>query len=145
ESAADMYAAVMDIIDGADAFISAAAVSDYRPREATADKIKKSDTDTTLALTRTRDINTTDARDYPDDATLSLAAETTDREVAALGKRRCKGLEWVAGNIVGPGHAFGHEENALFVSWEGGDTHLPQTDKNALAERLTAMIGERLT
>src|SRR5699024_6694226 len=76
ESAADMYAAVMDIIDGADAFISAAAVSDYRPREATADKIKKSDTDTTLALTRTRDIIATVARDYPDVFTLGFAAET---------------------------------------------------------------------
>src|SRR5699024_847909 len=48
ESAADMHAGVMDAIDGADIFIGAAAVADYRPLEVADDKIKKSDNDSLL-------------------------------------------------------------------------------------------------
>lgn len=144
ESAADMHAAVMDAIDDADIFIGAAAVADYRPVEAADEKIKKSDGDSTLRLTRTRDVIADVAHGHPDVFTLGFAAETNDMEQAARGKRERKRLNMVAGNVVGPGRAFGREDNALYVCWDGGDTHMDRADKSQLATRLVAMIAERM-
>ena len=52
QSAADMHAAVMAVIDSADIFIGAAAVADYRPATTAADKIKKSDGESKLERPR---------------------------------------------------------------------------------------------
>jgi len=144
QSAADMHAAVFDVIETADIFIGAAAVADYRPATTAADKIKKAEGDTSLALTRTRDIIADVARDYPQLFTLGFAAETTDMENSARSKRERKHLSMVAGNVVGPEHAFGRDDNALFVVWEGGEQELAQASKAALAEQLVALVAERL-
>lgn len=146
QSAADMHAAVMDAIGNVDVdvFIGAAAVADYRPSTTAADKIKKADGDTHLALTRTRDIIAEVARDHPRLFTLGFAAETTDMEAHARDKRERKNLSMVAGNVVGPENAFGRDDNALFVVWDGGEQQLAQASKAALAEQLVALIAERL-
>ena len=49
-SARDMYAAVMDRFDAADIVIKSAAVSDYRPKEAAVQKMKKTDGDMVIQL-----------------------------------------------------------------------------------------------
>lgn len=144
ESAADMHAAVMDAIVDADIFIGAAAVADYRPASVSDEKIRKGDDDANLTLTRTRDIIADVARRYPDVFTLGFAAETADMENAARAKRQRKGLQMVAGNIVGPEHAFGRDDNALFVCWDGGETRLERAGKAELSARLVALIAERL-
>ena len=144
QSAADMHAAVMAVIDGADIFIGAAAVADYRPATTAADKIKKAEGDTSLALTRTRDIIADVARDYPQLFTLGFAAETTNMEASARSKRERKKLSMVAGNVVGPEHAFGRDDNALFVVWDGGEQQLAQASKAALAEKLVQLIAGKL-
>lgn len=145
ESAADMYAAVMDAIADADVFIGAAAVADYRPAAASDEKIKKADDDMALTLTRTRDIIASVARQYPEVFTLGFAAETTDMEDAARAKRKRKSLRMVAGNVVGPEHAFGRQDNALFVCWEGGETRLARASKATLAGQLVALVTQRLS
>ncbi|ROO29697.1 phosphopantothenoylcysteine decarboxylase [Salinisphaera orenii MK-B5] len=142
QSAADMHAAVMEVIGQADIFIGAAAVADYRPATTAADKIKKADGDSQLALTRTRDIIADVARDHPRVFTLGFAAETTDMEASTRAKRERKGLSMIAGNVVGPEHAFGREDNALFVVWDGGERSLAQASKAALAEQLVALVAE---
>ncbi|MES1924610.1 bifunctional phosphopantothenoylcysteine decarboxylase/phosphopantothenate--cysteine ligase CoaBC [Salinisphaera sp. T31B1] len=144
QSAADMHAAVMAVMDGADLFIGAAAVADYRPATTAADKIKKADGDTQLALTRTRDIIADVSRAYPDVFTLGFAAETTDMEASTRAKRERKGLSMIAGNVVGPEHAFGREDNALFVVWESGERELARASKRDLADQLVELVAERL-
>ena len=144
QSAADMHAAVMAVIDSADIFIGAAAVADYRPATTAADKIKKSDGDTSLALTRTRDIIADVARAHPYLFTLGFAAETTDMQASARSKRERKKLSMVAGNVVGPEHAFGRDDNALFVVWDGGERELAKASKHELADQLVALIAERM-
>ncbi|MES1940832.1 phosphopantothenoylcysteine decarboxylase/phosphopantothenate--cysteine ligase [Salinisphaera sp. T5B8] len=144
QSAADMHAAVMAVIDSADIFIGAAAVADYRPATTAADKIKKSDGDTSLALTRTRDIIADVAAAHPYLFTLGFAAETTDMQASARSKRERKKLSMVAGNIVGPEHAFGRDDNALYVVWDGGERELAQASKHELAEQLVDLIAERM-
>jgi phosphopantothenoylcysteine decarboxylase/phosphopantothenate--cysteine ligase len=46
--------------------------------------------------------------------------------------------------VVGPENAFGLDDNALFVVWDGGEQALPNASKAALAEQLVALIAERL-
>lgn len=144
ESAADMYAAVMDAMPDADVFIGAAAVSDYRPAEAADEKIKKTDGDSTLKLVRTRDVIIEVARQYPGVFTLGFAAETSDMESGARAKRERKVLNMVAGNIVGPEHAFGRDDNELYVCWEGGDKRLARASKHDLATQLVDMVAAHM-
>lgn len=144
QSAADMHAAAMAAMDAADVFIGAAAVADYRPTEAAVDKIKKSAGDSQLALTRTRDIIADVVAQYPEVFTLGFAAETTDVDNATRDKRERKGLSMIAGNRVGPEHAFGRDDNALFVVWDNGERHLAQASKLELAHTLVQLIAERL-
>jgi len=143
-SAADMHAAVMQAMPSADIFIGAAAVADYRPATAAVDKIRKSPGDTQLALTRTRDIIADVAADWPQVFTLGFAAETTDVENATRAKRERKKLSMIAGNRVGPEHAFGRHDNALFVVWDGGEQHLETASKQTLAHTLVQMMAARL-
>ncbi|MGN8199571.1 bifunctional phosphopantothenoylcysteine decarboxylase/phosphopantothenate--cysteine ligase CoaBC [Salinisphaera sp. RV14] len=145
ESAGQMYDAVMAAMPGADVFIGAAAVADYRPAEVAGDKIKKSDGDATLRLARTADIIAAVARAWPGAFTLGFAAETTGMEAAARDKRRRKGLSMIAGNVVGPDQAFGRDDNELLVIWDGGEKRLARAAKADLARDLVALIGERLT
>ncbi len=56
ETADQMLAAVNEHLAGTDIFIAAAAVSDYRPVQVSAEKIKKTSDSLMLALSRTTDI-----------------------------------------------------------------------------------------
>lgn len=143
QTAADMHAAVMSVMDDADIFIGAAAVADYRPVEAATDKIKKSADDSRLALTRTTDIIAQVVAHYPAVFTLGFAAETTDIDNATRDKRERKGLSMIAGNRVGPEHAFGRDDNALLVVWDGGERRLAQAGKDELAQALVQLIAEQ--
>ncbi|KEZ77112.1 bifunctional phosphopantothenoylcysteine decarboxylase/phosphopantothenate--cysteine ligase CoaBC [Salinisphaera hydrothermalis] len=144
ESAGEMYDAVMAAMPGADIFIGAAAVADYRPAEIATDKIKKSDGEASLRLARTRDIIAEVASAWPEVFTLGFAAETTNMEAAARDKRERKGLSMIAGNVVGPDKAFGRDDNELLVIWGEGEKRLAQASKIDLARDLVALIGERL-
>ena len=55
-SAQDMYEAVTAASADQDIIIKAAAVADYKPAEVSDNKIKKSDADMSIPLTRTKDI-----------------------------------------------------------------------------------------
>lgn len=56
ESAAEMFEAVTSNAENQDIFVMAAAVADYRPTSVADEKIKKSDGDMQIPLTRTQDI-----------------------------------------------------------------------------------------
>jgi len=56
ESAAEMFGAVTTVSARQDVIVMAAAVADYRPTECADQKMKKSDADMQIPLTRTRDI-----------------------------------------------------------------------------------------
>jgi phosphopantothenoylcysteine decarboxylase/phosphopantothenate--cysteine ligase len=144
ESAGQMYEAVMEALEGADIFISAAAVADYRPAEIATDKIKKSEGESEIRLVRTQDIIATVAAQQPNVFTLGFAAETTHLEQAARAKLKRKGLSMIAGNVVGPNQAFGREDNELLVIWPDGQCRLGSASKSELAQDLVTLIGEHI-
>lgn len=144
-SAAQMLEAVSAHMGDADIFIATAAVADYRPKQIAEHKIKKSDDTLALDLERSTDILAHVAQAYPQVFTLGFAAETEDMQARARGKREKKGLDMVAGNVVGDALAFGQPENSLYVCWEGGESHLQQAKKSELAQQVVALLAQRIS
>jgi phosphopantothenoylcysteine decarboxylase / phosphopantothenate---cysteine ligase len=143
ETAEQMLAAVQADLPGTSVFIAAAAVSDYRPVQVSAEKIKKTSDSLLLAMSRTPDILATVAAGSPRPFVVGFAAETQNVERNALAKLEAKRLDMIAANQVGDGLAFDCDDNALTVYWTGGRRELPRADKAELAARLVAVIAER--
>jgi len=141
----DMYAAVFQHIDQADVFIAAAAVTDYKPLNVAAQKIKKDQDTIALELTRTQDILSAVAKNGRAFC-VGFAAETDQLEEYALAKLNNKGIDMIAANWVNvPGLGFDSEENALTVLWSGGRKVLEHGKKSILARQLLHLIHIRMT
>lgn len=145
ETAADMHKAAMKAAAGAQLFVGAAAVADYRPVTAVPRKIKKGDAGLSIAMERTRDIlSDVRARD-PKLFMVGFAAETENLAANARGKLKDKNLDMVAGNLVGGGRAFDRDDNELHVYWKGGSRALGKDSKSNLGRALAEMIAKRFT
>ncbi len=144
ETAEEMQAAVDAVIEGADVFIAAAAVSDYRPATFETQKIKKTEDSLSLALDRNPDILAGVASRSPRPFTVGFAAETTDVIANARDKLARKGLDMIIANQVGDGLAFDRDDNAVTVLWDGGEQAFARDAKTRLAQSLVALIGERV-
>lgn len=143
ESAEQMLSAVQSNVVGADIFIAAAAVSDYRCREIACEKIKKTSDTLDLALARAPDVLATVSRSESRPFLVGFAAETEHVERNALTKLINKNLDMIAANKVGDGLAFDKDDNALTVYWQDGKRELSLTSKAALARQLVELIAER--
>ncbi len=143
ETAEQMMGAVRAELADTDVFIAAAAVSDYRPVQAAAEKIKKTSDSLMLALSRTTDILATVAAGTPRPFVVGFAAETQNVERNALAKLQGKRLDMIAANQVGDGLAFDCEDNALTVYWPGGRHELARASKREVAAGLVRLIADR--
>ena len=116
-SAEEMRAAVMKEVSGATVFIAAAAVSDYRPTERAANKIKKAGANLTLTLEPTPDILAEVARDKQKGLlVIGFAAETNDALKNARAKLDSKKLDAIVANdITRMGAGFDTETNIVTI------------------------------
>lgn len=143
ETAAQMHDAVMAEIAGSAIFIAAAAVADYRPKQAVESKIKKQAAAMTLALEPTTDIVGVVAQLPVRPFTVGFAAETHDLEKHARDKLARKKLDLIAANWVGGDMGFDSEDNALETFWDGGQRRIERADKQTVARELITVIAER--
>ena len=144
ETAEQMLDAVRTHLIGANIFVAAAAVSDYKAASASREKIKKTEAALSLPLARTPDVLATIARAASHPFLVGFAAETENVERNALEKLESKNLDMIAANKVGDGLAFDKDDNALTVYWQGGGKfELPLASKTILARQLVALIAER--
>ena len=144
ETALEMEQAVSEHVADCDLFVACAAVADYRPARAADAKIKKGRDRLELTLTRNPDILAGVAARPRPPFTVGFAAETESVVEQAQEKRRLKGIDMIAANLVGAGQGgFEGDENALTVLWEGGREELPLDKKERLAKSLIAIIAER--
>ena len=143
ESGLQMHAAVFDALPGCDLFIACAAVADFRPAEVVERKIKKTEARLTLQLERNPDILADVAAQAERPFCVGFAAETHDLENYAEGKRRAKGLDMIAANLVSASQGFETDDNALLVIWEGDKVSLPIQNKSQLAIQLVDLIADR--
>jgi phosphopantothenoylcysteine decarboxylase/phosphopantothenate--cysteine ligase len=143
ESAQDMYEAVHRELPAMDIFVSAAAVADYRPPQAQAQKIKKSGDTMQLDLVKAPDILASVSASKRRPFVVGFAAETERVEQHAREKLLKKNLDMIAANLVGEGLAFDCDDNALLVLWPGGTRTLERAAKADIARQLVALIVER--
>ncbi|RDI99194.1 bifunctional phosphopantothenoylcysteine decarboxylase/phosphopantothenate--cysteine ligase CoaBC [Dyella solisilvae] len=143
-SAAQMRDAVVDATAGADIYIAAAAVGDYRPAQVADHKLKKHDgAALELSLAENPDILATLAAQTVRPFLVGFAAETHDVERYARDKLKRKGLDMIAANQVGGGLGFEAADNALTLYGPEGAIELPRASKTELAHQLVARIAER--
>jgi phosphopantothenoylcysteine decarboxylase/phosphopantothenate--cysteine ligase len=143
-TAREMLAAVQAVVAGQDAFVSVAAVADWRVANASDRKLKKSEGGAPPALefAQNPDILATVAALPGAPYCVGFAAETEDLEANAQAKRRRKGVPLLVGNI---GQAtFGRDDNELLLIDAQGVTRLPRASKAELAHALVGEIARRL-
>lgn len=145
ESATQMHDAVNQAVQGADLFVAAAAVADYRPDSPAEQKIKKTEQSMSLDLTRAPDILASVAALDNRPFVVGFAAETENLETNARTKMARKRLDMIAANLVGPGKGFEVDDNALHVIWGDGQQALPVAPKNVLARQLVDLICQQLS
>jgi phosphopantothenoylcysteine decarboxylase/phosphopantothenate--cysteine ligase len=144
ESALELLEATRTHVAGADALIMAAAIADYRPAEVAEHKIKKSDDDLSLTLTRNPDI--LQSLDTPGVLRVGFAAETRDLEANARGKLARKRLDLIVANDARL--AMGGDDNAVTLFYADGRVEtLPIATKDAIAgaliERVATLLAAR--
>ena len=141
ETALEMEAAVMAQVTNCDIFVGCAAVADYRPAIVVEQKIKKVAQKRDIELVRNPDILAAVAARPKAPFTVGFAAETERPVEYAQEKRKAKGVDMIAANLVAAAEGgFERDENALIVLWDGGRKDLPMTDKQHLAELLVTQV-----
>ena len=147
-SAAQLREAVLAALP-ADAYVSAAAVADWTPREIAPGKLKKQPgVDTfTLELVRTADV-LAEVAVHPlrPRLVLGFAAETGDVEANARAKLAAKRIDFIAAIEVGvEGSGLESDDNGLAVIGHDSLRRLGPAPKTELAQALIELIAERLS
>lgn len=116
-SAADMHEAVTRQLSNATIFIGAAAVADYRVKQQSDTKIKKSEAELELKLERTEDILSAVSHARRNgQLIIGFAAETDNLIANALEKLRSKKLDAIVANDVSrEGLGFDSKNNAVAI------------------------------
>lgn len=145
-SAADMFEAVTSRSAEMDVIIKAAAVADYTPLEVAGDKIKKSDTDLSIPLARTKDIlGWLGEHKKPGQFLCGFSMETKDLLENSRKKLQKKHLDLIAANNVKvPGAGFAGDTNVLTLIAPDLEEELPLLSKDEAAHRLLTVIKGRM-
>ncbi len=153
QSAAEMAEAVLGRLPDVDIVIKSAAVSDYRPTDRMAHKMKKGPAEITLKLARTQDILREIGRRKSGQFVVGFAAETRELEKYGEQKLVSKNLDMIAVNRVGTSDSgFEADTNRLTLLFrDGRRERLPLMAKEDLAHclldhvlaRITAQNGDR--
>jgi phosphopantothenoylcysteine decarboxylase / phosphopantothenate---cysteine ligase len=146
-SAWQLKSAMLAAAAGADAVVMAAAVADYRPEARSDEKIKKTGADPEpLRLVENPDILRELARGRrPGQVIVGFAAETEDVLAHGQEKLAAKGPDLLVVNRVGPGVAFGTDDNeAVVLGADGSATPVPQGPKDVLADVVWDLVAARL-
>ncbi len=142
ETAAQMYAQTMACVAGADIYVGAAAISDYRPEPA-AHKIKKRSDTLTLAMQKSPDLLADIAASPDRPFTVGFAAETQRLEEYARAKLAQKRLDMIVANLVGERLGFDCDDNSALVLWPDGSQELSRMSKSELARQIVALVAAR--
>jgi len=146
ESAMEMYEAVMVEASSADIVIAAAAVADYRPKQMSEQKIKKSGSDTmTLELVKNPDIVASVAALPGKRCIMGFAAETENLEKYAREKLARKKLHAIVANDISvKGIGFNSDDNAaVLYAADNSVEHYSRRSKAQLARDLIGWLGRQ--
>ena len=145
-TAQDMYEAVTREAEHADIIIKAAAVADYTPETVADNKIKKSDSDLSIPLRRTRDIlGYLGTHRRPGQFLCGFSMETEHMLENSRKKLTKKNLDMiVANNVKDAGAGFQGNTNVITMITQDSVTQLPLMDKEEAAHAiLTEILARR--
>jgi len=145
-TSAAMRNAVLAEMDGADALIMAAAVSDFAPAAPRDEKIPRGNGNLTLELRPTEDILRHVRDQYPKKHIVGFALETQDEMTRGREKMKRKGLDLVAiNNPLAPGSAFGSDQNDVtLIGADGVPEALGLRSKREVARAILARVATAL-
>ncbi|MGL4730108.1 MAG: bifunctional phosphopantothenoylcysteine decarboxylase/phosphopantothenate--cysteine ligase CoaBC [Clostridium sp.] len=144
ESAEDMYNAVLNNMDENQVIIKSAAVADYKPKNYSDKKIKKTDDDLSIELDRNKDIAYEIGKIKKDKILVGFAAETNDLTENAKGKVKKKNLDFIVANdLTKEGAGFGVDTNIVkIIDKEGHITEYPKMTKDEVANVILDKVNE---
>ena len=146
ETALEMRDAVLAEYDSVDAVIMSAAVSDYRVKNVSPQKIKKDAESLTLELIKNPDILKELGQRKTNQLLVGFAAETQNVVEYARAKLAEKNLDFiVANNVAQEGAGFSVDTNiATLIHRDGTQENLQKMSKAALAEIIVQRVAENL-
>lgn len=148
ESAAEMYEAATRLFPSCDAGILCAAVADFTPRHAAAEKLKRETTgEWKLDLMPTQDIARALGQSKSSEQTLvGFALETNDELHNAADKLRRKGLDSIVLNSLrDAGAGFGHDTNKItIISVDGTREEFALKSKREAADDIIRHLCQKM-
>jgi phosphopantothenoylcysteine decarboxylase/phosphopantothenate--cysteine ligase len=146
ETAAAMRDAVLSEYDDSNIVIKAAAVADYRPKQAAAHKIKKTGDSLVLELEKNPDILSELGQHKQKQVLVGFAAETQDLLLHAQEKLTRKNLDMIVANDVTlPGAGFNTDTNiAKLIFRDGHIEDLPLMSKDEVALVILNKVSQLL-
>jgi phosphopantothenoylcysteine decarboxylase/phosphopantothenate--cysteine ligase len=140
ETAAEMRAAVLNLLPQATIVIKTAAVSDYRPKAAAGQKLKRSGP-MSLELEPTEDILAELAGKKSNQLVIGFAAETENVLENARKKLAKKSLDAIVVNDVSrEGVGFDSDRNAVTILTPDDVVEVPETTKWEVAQRVLDQV-----
>jgi phosphopantothenoylcysteine decarboxylase/phosphopantothenate--cysteine ligase len=141
-SADEMLEACASGFERCDAFIACAAVSDFKPASAAAQKVKKGGKAEALRLVATPDVLKTLSKRKGPRVLVGFAAETEKLLEHAQAKLTAKKLDLLVANPVDGGRGFGSDDNEAWLLKPGQPpTRLEPQSKACMAERLAEEVA----
>ncbi len=146
-TADEMYQSVMKNYENCDVLIMMAAVADYRCETIAANKIKKTQDDMTIQLTKNHDIAAELGKIKGSRLLVGACAETENLMENAKKKIKAKNFDLIMANdVTKEGAGFGTDTNVVqILSKDGQVTILPLMSKNEVADQLMTKIAEQMT
>ncbi len=142
-TAQEMLKACEQAFGACDAFVAAAAVSDFRPAKPASQKKKKDGAGEKLELVANPDILMALSKRKGSKVLVGFAAETEKLLEHAQAKYQKKNLDLLIANEVGrPGRGFESDDNAATLLWPGRPSvNLPLQSKAAMAQRIALELA----
>lgn len=141
----DMFNAIKNEFKDADIVIKSAAVADYKAKNYSNEKIKKTGDDLNLIFERDRDILKTLGDMKENQILVGFAAESSNLKENAKGKLDRKNLDYIVANDISkPETGFASDENKVtIISKSGEEVSLEKMSKREVAKNIFDIIKGR--
>ena len=141
----EMKSEVMKRFDDADIVIKSAAVADYKPKNYSAQKIKKGEDDLSIEFVRDNDILMELGNKKEKQILVGFAAESQNLKENARLKLEKKNLDYIVANdITASDTGFASEDNKVIIlSKEGKEINLDKMSKEKIASNLFDILIEK--
>lgn len=141
----DMFNAIKNEFKDADIVIKSAAVADYKAKNYSNEKIKKTGDDLNLIFERDRDILKTLGDMKENQILVGFAAESSNLKENAKGKLERKNLDYIVANDISkPETGFASDENKVTIISKSGEVvSLEKMSKREVAKNIFDIIKGR--